>query len=79
MAICKGILSDARKIAEALDFSLGDNVLEAIATENEAFVLEVLGEASQVCIQNKRRVISREDVQEVIKSRNLPFYSTLFK
>lgn len=75
MVVCKGIVSDAKKIAEALDFAIGNDMIEVISAQNETFIQEILGEASDMCIQDKRKVVSREDVWAAVKSRNLPFCS----
>lgn len=79
MAVCKGILDDARKIAEDLDINIGDSLIESIATHNEIFLQEILCEASSVCSSSRRKVISRDDVQKAVEARNLSFFSILFR
>lgn len=74
MAVCKGILDDVRIIAVALDFGIGDGIVEYIATQNEMFLQEILCDASSICTSSKRKIISRDDVQKAAETRSLPFF-----
>lgn len=71
MSICKGIVSDIKKISKALDYSLDDESIDFIATKNEEFILDILNESSQACIRDKRKIVSLEDLNEVINTRDL--------
>ena len=78
MVICKGILSDVKKICKDLDYALNDDIFEIIASKNEEFIIGVLDEASEISASDKRKTVTIEDIKEVIKGRGLEIFDEVF-
>lgn len=56
---------------------LDDDMIACIADKTEEFLLLVLSNSEAICDKNRRKTVSAEDIKQVVREGNLPFYSVL--
>lgn len=78
MSICKGVLKDVQKQASILNIKISENISEAIAQRTEQFILKLLENSGNICNEDKRKIITKEDIQKVVESKELNILLPLF-
>lgn len=79
MSICKRVLEDVHKQAEIQKLKISDKNAESIATKTEAFICELLDCSSEICLSDKRKIVTLEDLKDAVHKRRLEFLYPLFE
>ncbi|ELA42389.1 uncharacterized protein VICG_00488 [Vittaforma corneae ATCC 50505] len=78
MSTCKGVVKDVQKQAEMLNMKLSGEIAESIAQKTECFIVGLLKEATEICNENKRKIVMPEDIRQTISRRGLEILYPLF-
>lgn len=78
MSICKGIAKDVQKQAEMMNVRVSDEAVEAITQETERFVAGIIRESTEICSQNKRKIVTSEDIKQAVYRRGIEIFYPLF-
>ena len=78
MSQCKGIVEEIKKVSKIIDISLNNDAINGIADNTENFILQLLEEFAEACNNNKRKIITVDDLKEAINARKIDFLKPLF-
>lgn len=78
MHASRGITKDLQQQAEAMGIKLPDEIVDMIAQKVESFVAGILEESLELCHQDKRKIVTQEDVKNVVIKRNIDILYPLF-
>lgn len=78
MSQCKGVVEEVEKISKIIDFKVSKAMAECIAVNTESFITNLLEDSLNVCINDKRKIVTVEDVKDAIYERKTEFLKPLF-
>lgn len=78
MSQCKGVVEEVEKISKIIDFKVSKAMAECIAVNTESFITNLLEDSLNVCINDKRKIVTVEDVKDAIYERKIEFLKPLF-
>lgn len=77
--VCKGILGDLTKQMDLMKLTFSQEQKEMIAQKTEDFIVQIIEESSEICFNDKRKIITEDDVKKAIENRGIEFLNFIFE
>lgn len=78
MSLCKGVEDEVEKISKIVDFKVSKEIIGSIAENTESFILQILEESSNICKNDKRKIVTLDDLKQAVFTRKIEFLQPLF-
>lgn len=78
MALCKGIVEEVENVSKIIDFKVKKEMAGRIAEKTEDFLTQLLEKAAEVCRDDKRKIVTADDLKSVIYEKKLDVLMPLF-
>lgn len=79
MSVCKGIAEEIKKISKIIDFEIDDENANTIADNIERFLLDILEESAEISRNDKRKIVTVEDIKKAVNIRKIEILDPLFE
>lgn len=79
MNACRGVVKDSHKQSGLLNVRISNNLAELMALKAENFVSDVLMESSELRNDDKRKIVTLEAIQQLLKENGLDILHPLIE